>query len=53
MWEKYVGECGRSGRVNDVAGLDKSFSNEVAHRASIDPYLVARPKKWLPKTFDR
>ena len=35
------------------SGLDKSFSNVVARRASIDPYLVARPKKWLPKNFDR
>ena len=26
-----------------LSGLDKSFSNVVARRASIDPYLVARP----------
>ena len=30
-------------------GHDKSFSNVVACRATIEPYLVARPKKWLPR----
>ena len=32
-----------------VTGQDKSFSNVVARWATIGPYLVARPKKWLPR----
>ena len=34
-----------------VPGLDKSFSNVVVHWATIGPYLVARPKKWLPRNY--
>ena len=32
-------------------GLDKSFSNVVVRWATIDPYLVARSKKWLPRNY--
>ena len=33
----------------EFAGHDKSFSNVVAHWATIEQYLVARPKMWLPR----
>ena len=32
-----------------VTGHDKSFSYVVARRATIEPFLVARPKRWLPR----
>ena len=34
---------------NGIAGHDNSFLNVVAHWATIEPYLVARPEKWLPR----
>ena len=33
------------------SGLDKSFSNVVVRWATIGSYLVARPKKWLPRNY--
>ena len=33
------------------SGHDKSFSNVVARRATIQPFLVARPKRLLPRIY--
>ena len=37
--------------IYDLAGLDKSFSNVVVRWATMGPYLVAQPKKWLPRNY--
>ena len=36
---------------NIEAVLDKSFSNVVVRWTTICPYLVARPKMWLPRNY--
>ena len=37
--------------ISMLSGLDKSFSNVVVRWATIGSYLVARPKKWLPRNY--